>query len=246
MPIYEKPVRLLMRDMVNELGIAKGQILAKEQVLSWFNKRYPKIKEGTITAHLIRLSTNASSRVHYSAKQGEDDMFFQLDGGHFRLYDSATDPLPISTVTKPTDGAGPVEIPESEGTTEVAYERDLQNFLVKNLSLLEPGLRLYEEEGITGIEFPSGGRSIDILAVDAQNNYVVIELKVSRGYDRVVGQLLRYMAWIKKNLAEETQKVRGIIVAREISEDLLLACSSVPQMEPFEYELSVSLRRVVN
>ena len=85
---------------------------------------------------------------------------------------------------------------------------------MKNLSLLEPGLRLYEEEGITGIEFPAGGRFIDILAVDAQHNYVVIELKVSRGYDRVVGQLLRYMAWVKQHQAEATQQVRGIIVAR--------------------------------
>ena len=118
MPIYEKPVRLLMRDMVNELGVAKGQILAKEQVLSWFSKRYPKIKEGTISAHLIRLSTNASSRVHYSAKPGEDDLFFQLDGSHFRLYDPATDPPPVLTVIKSSGGAEAIEIPEPEGTAE--------------------------------------------------------------------------------------------------------------------------------
>jgi hypothetical protein len=34
-------------------------------------------------------------------------------------------------------------------------------------------------------------------AVVAENRLVVIELKVSRGYDSVVGQLLRYMEWIK-------------------------------------------------
>ncbi len=68
---------------------------------------------------------------------------------------------------------------------------------------------------------------MDILAVDKNNGYIVIELKVSRGYDRVIGQLLRYMAWIKKNHAETDQKVRGVIVARDISEDLLLACSEI-------------------
>jgi hypothetical protein len=31
---------------------------------------------------------------------------------------------------------------------------------------MEPGLHLYEEEEITGVEFPVGGRLIDILAVD--------------------------------------------------------------------------------
>jgi RecB family endonuclease NucS len=40
------------------------------------------------------------------------------------------------------------------------------------------------------LEFSAGDRYIDILAVDAQGSFVVIELKVSRGYDRVIGQLL--------------------------------------------------------
>ncbi|MDL2121723.1 MAG: endonuclease NucS [Deltaproteobacteria bacterium] len=76
------------------------------------------------------------------------------------------------------------------------------------------------------------------------NNYVVVELKVSRGYDRVVGQLLRYMAWIRKNQADNGQVVRGIIIAREISEDLLLACSEIPNIDLYEYQLSVSLKKV--
>jgi RecB family endonuclease NucS len=39
----------------------------------------------------------------------------------------------------------------------------------------------------------AGGRRIDILAIDAQGRYVVLELKVSMGFDKVVGQLLRYL-----------------------------------------------------
>jgi len=92
--------------------------------------------------------------------------------------------------------------------------------------------------------FPVGNRYIDILALDNDDNYVVIELKVSRGYDRVVGQLLRYMAWIRKNHADEGQLVRGIIIAREISEDLLLACSEISNIDLYEYQLSVSLKKV--
>jgi endonuclease len=141
----------------------------------------------------------------------EDDLFFQLDGSRFRLYDPAADPPPVLAVAPPSGSTAPVEALEPEGTIEFAYGRDLRDFLVKNLSLLEVGLHLYEDEGITGIEFPAGGRFIDILAVDAQGRYVVLELKVSRGYDRVVGQLLRYMAWVKQHQAEETQQVRGII-----------------------------------
>ena len=112
----------------------------------------------------------------------------------------------------------------------------------KNLPIIEPGLTLYHEEGIAGIEFPVGGRFIGVLAVDASAALAVIELKVSCGYDRVVGQLMRYMAWIQKHQAEPGQLVRGIIVAREISEDLLSACSLLPNVQLFEYELSLKVK----
>ena len=105
-------------------------------------------------------------------------------------------------------------------------------------------MHLFEEEGITGIEYPAGGRNIDILALDRNNDFVVIELKVSRGYDRVVGQLLRYVSWIKKHQAEPKQSVRGIIIAREISDDLLLACEGLSNVELFEYQLSITLNKV--
>lgn len=73
---------------------------------------------------------------------------------------------------------------------------------------------------------------------------MVIELKVSKGYDRVIGQLLRYMAWIEKNHAEPGQLVRGAIIAINISEDLLLACSKIQNVDLFGYSLSVTLKKV--
>lgn len=171
-------------------------------------------------------------------------------GKSFRLYDSTSDPYPIYVSSKGVIHEGDAEIlidPSDEnviGDNEFAYEKDLQNFLVKNLGLIEPGLILYRDEGISGIEFPVGNRAIDILALDTNKNYVIVELKVSRGYDRVVGQILRYMAWIRKYQAEVNQKVRGIIIAREITEDLILACSETQNVELFEYSLSVSLKKI--
>jgi len=52
------------------------------------------------------------------------------------------------------------------------------------------------------------------------------------------------MAWIRKNQAEEGQKVRGVIIAREISDDLVLACSEISNVELYEYNLSVSLIKI--
>ena len=253
MPIYDKPVRLLMRDMVSDLNLQKGQVISKSEALSWFKKHYPKIKPGTVSAHLIRLSTNAPSRVHYHAESDQDDLFFQIDGSHFRLYDRVADPSPIrATLNASVETDIDLQSADTENAdaedavepTEFAYESDLRNFLAKHLEKIESGLRLYEDEGITGIEFPVGGRFIDILALDSKNDFVVIELKVSRGYDRVVGQLLRYMGWIKKKQAEPAQNVRGVIVARDISEDLQLACSEIPNVKLFEYQLEVSLKQV--
>ena len=240
MALYDKPVRALMRDMVSDLVLKKGEVLTRDRVLGWFSEHYPKVKQGTIGAHLIQLSINAKSRHHYSPKPKEDDLFYQIDGGRFRLYEPESDPAPIY---RPIDD-GPRPPQDEEPPSQFAYEADLRNYLAKNLGLLEPGLALYEEEGIKGIEFPAGGRFIDILALDSKNNYVVIELKVSRGYDRVVGQLLRNMGWVSKNQAEENQSVRGFVVAREMSEDLKLACAGVPGVSLFEYALSVEVRRI--
>ena len=239
MAIYAKPVRVLLQEMIKELAPQKGQRFSRDHAIAWFGERYPKIKKGTISAHLIRFSTNVSSRLHYSAKPDED-LLFQVDPSHFRLYDPTTDPEPIH------QDVPPPEPPPDQAPSEFAYESDLRDFLAKNPSVIEPGLQLYEEEGITGVEFPAGGgRSIDILAVDDKKCLVVIELKVARGYDRAVGQLLRYMAWIEKDLAEPGQAVRGIIAAREISDDLRLACSYLPaRVSLYEYELSVTLRKV--
>jgi hypothetical protein len=240
----------MKESMCAALASAAGTVFSKQQAIAWFAKNYPKIKTGTVTAHLIRLSTNAPSRTHYSAKPGEDDVFYQVDGSHFRLYQQTQDPSPIYTAPgaaetiQKTEDEDPEESVAAQGSGQFAYESDLRNYLAKNLSSIEPGLQLYEDEGITGIEFPVGGRFIDILAVDATGALVVVELKVSRGYDRVVGQIMRYIAWIRENQADAGQRVRGIIIAREISEDPFLACPLLPDVQLYEYQLSLTLKRV--
>lgn len=211
-------------------------------MIQWFAEHYPNVKQGTVAAHLIRLSTNVPTRLQYSSKKDSlDDWFYKIDSSNFRLYEKGRDPVPISEST-PVEQE-PIEI-LNENSSEFAYEHDLRDYLARNLHIIEPSLKLYSDEGITGVEFPAGGRYIDILAVDKSGGYVVIELKVSKGYDRVVGQLLRYVSWIKQYHAEQDQSVRGIIIAKNISDDLRLACSEIPSVSLYEYELSVAVRRV--
>ncbi len=128
---------------------------------------------------------------------------------------------------------------------EFAYENDLRNYLVRNLSVIEKGLKIYAaQDGTTGEEFfiPGTSRRIDILASDSQNNLVVIELKVSRGYEKVVGQTLYYQSMIKAHFKQD--KVRAIIIAREITPELKAATQFLPDVELFEYQLSLTLNRI--
>lgn len=244
-----------MREFAKEC-LVQGQIFNKKQAVEWFSKHYPKIKSGTVQLHVETMSVNSPLRKHHPAiKAGSNyDFFYKIDSNRFRLWDPEKDPAPIYLNQMPESENGTESInseddaPEYEtesSSREFAFERDLKNYLSKNLGSIEDGLRLYQDEDITGIEFPVGGRFIDILAVDKNDGFVVLELKVSRGYDRVIGQLLRYMAWIKQNMADG-KNVRGIIVASEITEDLKLAASQIPNVSLSEYEISFKIKQINN
>ncbi|MCY4421147.1 MAG: endonuclease NucS [Gammaproteobacteria bacterium] len=252
MPIYERSTKELMHDFAAQ-KLTLGQVFSRKDAVRWFADHYPKIKSNTVGMHVEGMSVNSLSRRHHPSVKPDAgyDLFFKLGPSEFRLWDPEKDPAPRYKADLEADSAG--NIAETGDTAEeadlgsrkFAFERDLQNYLAQNLGLLEPRLKLYEDEDgvFNGIEFPAGQRRIDILAVGADDAYVVIETKVSRAYDRVVGQILRYMGWVKENLAGDAP-VRGIIVASEISEDLILATSSIGNIQLVEYEISFSLKSI--
>jgi len=254
--IYDKPTRAILKDMLAAWALQPGEVFTASRAIDWFATHYPKLKRGSIRAHLVQASTNDRSRLHHSATNATDDLLFKVASGEYRLYEHGKDPAPIHELVqgdvarqeqRGEEGGddSPFVGEPQPGSTSFALEQDLQRYLADNLSIIEPGLELFEDEDIKGFEYPAGGgRRIDILAVDKAGGFVVLELKVERGYERVVGQLLRYMNWVRKDLAEPGQRVRGIIVCRTMSEDLRLACAGLPNIELFEYKLSVSVTRV--
>jgi hypothetical protein len=137
---------------------------------------------------------------------------------------------------------------ESEASTKFALEEQLRDYLAENLGKLEPGLSLWPVENGDAVEFPVDeqvhSRRIDILAKDHGGLPVVIELKVSRGHERTVGQALYYRARVKHLF--HVQRVRIFIVAAEISPELRAAASEVADVLLFEYSLAVNVTAIAN
>jgi restriction system protein len=104
-------------------------------------------------------------------------------------------------------------------------------------------LELYRDGEQTGQQYPAGTWSIDFLAADKKaNELVVIELKRGQTSDATVGQVLRYMSWVRENVATEGQSVRGIIVASEIDDALRYAARGLPNVSVKTYTVTFSLQ----
>ncbi|MCE5985217.1 endonuclease NucS domain-containing protein [Pseudomonas sp. LF19] len=139
------------------------------------------------------------------------------------------------------------DTPDSDRETVFELEWQLRDFISHNIESLKvegKPLRLYvDSQGRDGVEYPTSVGPIDILALDSDDSFVIFELKRGRVADRAIGQISRYMGWIKKNLAKE-KMVKGVIVAKSISANLRHAIVAVPNVSLFEYEVEFSLNQI--
>jgi restriction system protein len=86
---------------------------------------------------------------------------------------------------------------------------------------------------------------VDIFAVSKDHKTLrVIELKKGRANDVVVGQILRYMGYVKDELTEPNQEIKGVIIAMEDDLKLKRALSMVPNIDFYRYEVSFKLKKV--
>jgi RecB family endonuclease NucS len=53
---------------------------------------------------------------------------------------------------------------------------------------------------------------MDFFCKDQNGNFVVIELK-KEGKDTTIGQICRYMGWVKETLCKEGQEVSGMVIS---------------------------------
>jgi len=102
----------------------------------------------------------------------------------------------------------PVNIPEAT----------IRHALASQLGVLENGLRFVREN--YELENHSGTKGfIDILAMDAEHRYVVIELKRASASSRdALHEIFKYVALISQNLGVRDYEVRSIIVSTHWNE----------------------------
>ncbi|MGQ9534918.1 MAG: endonuclease NucS domain-containing protein [bacterium] len=139
------------------------------------------------------------------------------------------------------------QIHKETESMEFAMEKYLEEFIETNFDKINFGakLELYQdEENNSGRQYPTPVGNIDLLAVDREKKeFVVIELKKGSGSNAVIGQILRYMGWVKENLAKG-YNVRGIIIAKEKEEGLEYALRLMPDVNLFLYEVSFNLKKI--
>lgn len=86
---------------------------------------------------------------------------------------------------------------------------------------------------------------LDLLCVDTSTNaLVVVELKRGHSADRVIGQVARYMGWVRAHIAANGQSVEGIVVAHEHDDRLRYAATAVPGLTILTYHVSFQLTPV--
>jgi restriction system protein len=131
--------------------------------------------------------------------------------------------------------------PDIEDPSAFALEEHLEAFLVKNWEKtpLAKDFAIFEEEGEqVGQQYSTDAGIIDILAVSRDK-----KRKRGRVSDVVVGQVLRYMGYVREQIAESNQIVEGVIIGLEDDQKLKWAISAVPSISFYRYKIDFDLEK---
>lgn len=207
-------------EVAGDYYYAEGQALPHRRKVNW----YPQVIRRSDFSQGLKNSTGAIGTVSDITSHAEE-----ID----RLIGNRVLPQIIAVNT------------DIEDPTAFAMEKHLEEFLVHNWHQTELGknYEIYAEEGeLVGQQYMSDTGPIDILAISKdKKELLVVELKKGRASDVVIGQIQRYMGYVKEELAEKNQTVRGVIVALEDDVRLKRALSVTNNIEFYRYQVSFKL-----
>lgn len=207
------PVWKMVQEAVEHLGGKASYAAIKQFILGV----YGEVNDSTMTCQIIVCSVNHPSRIHYPANKkprladSQYDFLFNTGRGQVEAYRPDMHGIWAIAINEygklvvqqqgliSEDGAQDTMDAITGDTLAFPLESHLRDFIARNLSEIRPHgkkLHLFQDaDGRDGVEYPTGVGLIDILARDAANEFVVFELKLSKGPDYAVGQVLRYMGW---------------------------------------------------
>jgi hypothetical protein len=226
---YGKPIWQYVLEAAQSL---KTNTFFPRDIIRQVHRTNPDIPDATIRSYVIAMAPNHSSSVHYPSTRKHHGFLDYLGDGRFKLKGN------IEAGSE--DEGEETDIEENLEETQISLESDLETFILKDLGSIESGLTCYEGE--IGEQFSVDSGRIDILAKDAGDGFVVIELKAGKATDSVLAQVLSYMADVKKALAGKN-KVRGFIIAYDFSGRLTSAVSMLENISLLKYKVKFDFEK---
>ena len=238
------PVYLFYRDLgtlVLAYGVSETEEFAKkwpseivndtQTIREFFGKDVPRYGDSFVCkAYKVAFHQGA---IRYTYPNGRDASEKDLESDILRIIEYFKKVV-SNEITRPDSDIG-------QGVFYL--EKQLEDFIIDNWDHTELGKKyslLVEEGEVISRQFKTDVSSIDILAKDKKtNSFVVIELKKNQTSDDTVGQVARYMGWIKEKKGDKN--VPGIIIASELDEKLQYALKVVPNVEVFLYKVDFQL-----
>lgn len=150
--------------------------------------------------------------------------------------------VPISSSEVLTSIA-PIANPLERSISSFALEKHLEEYILKNWEHT-PFATLYKLKEDSQ-QFQTATGPLDILAYKRdETGFLVIELKRGSASDAVVGQMLRYMAYIKEGIAQNGLEVKGCIIATEKDQGLDYALRMIKDVDFYQYKIDFSLKKI--
>ncbi|EHQ26310.1 endonuclease NucS domain-containing protein [Mucilaginibacter paludis] len=212
----------MVGEIMDNYAYHPGEILPHRRTVSWFNTLIDRAE----MSEPLKNSSGSIGTVSNVTKYGaEIDSFLSGQMSPTVLKDETIEDLSVFVL-----------------------EKYLEDFLVSNWSntVLGKTYDIYTEDGEkVGQQYPSDTGPIDILAISKdKKELLVVELKKGRASDSVVGQIQRYMGYVKEELAEPGQIVKGVIIALENDLRIKRALAVTSNIEFFRYEINFKLFKI--
>ncbi len=211
----------LFAEVTGDYSYHPGQLLPHRRAVRWLGVSIPR-KDTSDDLRTATTSVGTISNISPHAAEIEKYLSGQTAGANQPFID-----------------------PSIEDFNAFSLEKQLETFLIENWIYTDLGKEydIYEEEGEkVGQQFKTDTGPIDILAISKdKKELLVVELKRGRASDVVVGQIQRYMGYIKDEMAEAGQMVKGVIIARDDDRKIQRALSVTNNISFLRYEISFKL-----